>query len=265
VAKSEVRYELNRHEKRSSDFETTPVFQTLLKTSAFLCELQDGPEYKPVLADRLGVSKSTVYNWARELLRHEIIEKSATGYRLTATGRAQIALFTRWQNASQRIHLLESLLVSIPDDQRPPEQLFWNARVLSGTEKITTTLGEWLHETTLLRGLAPKTIVESVRTVNDAFDLNPNVVVEPRSFGSDEVKQDIEDNTTPTRTEPDVLDVSLREVEEPFPFTLLIRVNPDPALAIVLYNNEGYADRLLSTGAETAFQWGLRVYDHYQT
>lgn len=254
-------FELDRPDEVSTNFEAMPVIQTLLKTSGFLLELREGPEYKPVLAERLGVSKSTVYNWARELLTHDIIEKSSAGYRLTATGRVQVALFGQWQEASRRAYLLESALAAIPHDYTPPE-LFWNAEVLSTTEVISTALGDWLHHTTALRGLASKAMVEGLRVVHSVFDSDIAVefVVRPHLF-----EYIVDGGQTTTGQIRRGLDTSLLTVAESFSFALFIRDRPDPALAILLYNDAGYAKTLLLTDTETALTWGHDVYDHYRT
>lgn len=261
VAKPKLGFELDRPEEGPTDFEAMPVVQTLLKTADFLLELQDGPKYKPVLAERLEVSKSTVYNWARELLTHNIIEKSSAGYRLTTIGRAQVALFSQWQEASRRAHLLEPALVAMPQDSTPPEQLFWNADVLSNTESISIALADWLHHTTSLRGLAPKAMVEGLRVIPSVFD--PNTVVEfvvrPHLF-----EYIGEAGQTITAPVWKGMDTSLLKVEGPFSFALFIRDRPDPALAILLYSDAGYAKTLLVTDTETALTWGHEVYEHYR-
>lgn len=243
------------------DVETTSVMQTLVKTEELVEELRDGPMYKPALADAIGVSKSTVYNWTRELIDEDLVEKTAAGYRLTGTGRAQMELFEQWQTASLRAQLLETALEAIPSDYPPPERLFWNADLITSKKAHLTCFVDWLHDAESTLGLVPTVMLDEVTAYHGAIaeDSAVEFVVKPDLLAMlSDATRDVADPSEKN------VDVTLYRSGDDFGFALIIRERPDPSLALILYRDDELVDVMLTSEDDRAVKWAYSVYERYR-
>lgn len=109
-------------EKGSDEF--AEVVSSLLKAGELLAALQRGPRYKRELADALGVSKSTIYNWTSELETYNLLERTSDGYRLTYVGQRMAEQFFDWRTRAQRLFQLAPFADALPSKfGLPPDAL----------------------------------------------------------------------------------------------------------------------------------------------
>lgn len=112
-----------RSAERTAPPELGDVVRSLAKAEPLLSALRDGPMHKASLADEVGVSKSTVYNWTSELGELGLVTRTADGYRLTRVGRLHVEGFLEFGDASRRIYGLEPVLDELPAELLPPRDL----------------------------------------------------------------------------------------------------------------------------------------------
>lgn len=136
--------DLGQREDSTETDEFADVGWSLLKSADLLERLRTGPDHKRELADALGVSKSTVYNWTSELEQYNLLERTAEGYRLTYVGRRMTEQFFDWRERARRLFRLAPLADALPRQFDLPPNALEEATVAVTTDDPDVPTNEFL-------------------------------------------------------------------------------------------------------------------------
>lgn len=238
----------------------TAVVRILAKAKPLLVYLQDGPMYKSELAEEIGVSKSTVYNWTRELQDHDVVERTSRGYRLTRVGRIHVEMFLVFGDVSERIYRLAPLLRALPADDLPPEAVLRSCRIVtarSNPDAPVEVLLSLLDDADRVFGTVPvlgSRLAGAVGRALQAGDLGAEFTVPEATMDAlrDTHAFVIEAFENSDRSELHVTDRCVG-------FGALAFAGDDTSVALLAYTDRGHLDVVLLAESDEAVAWAWTV------
>lgn len=156
-----------------SAFEFKGIVQSLTKSADLIEALRTGAKYKTELADELGVSKSTVYNWLTELKEYGFVELSENGFQLTTTGRLQAELYREIHDASRQVHRATDILREIPPAHAPPTAVLTDEPLtvrMSNQYELIHEFVEIVRGATRITGLCPMLCEPLLSAIADGLE-----------------------------------------------------------------------------------------------
>jgi predicted transcriptional regulator len=234
------------------------------KHHEFLDAVEEGPIRKRRLADRLDVSKKTVYRKAKRLDDHDLVERTGEGYRLTGAGEACLSLWTEFRSTTDTVAEGADLLNAIGRKFAPPAHVFRGSTVVrSGRYSVTSPrqcAAELLGSTedaTLCLPVLERTVVQQLaERLGDGLDLR--LVC---SQGLVEGLRDCEDDLFERFLESD--GISLWRTPVDVEHGLLVRESRDPPVALFLFGPRGHLDGLIELYGRESLEWGEEVVSEY--
>lgn len=240
---------------------TDELLRALAKSRTLVRSLQDGPKYKRTLAEDLGVSKSTVYNWARELNEHGVVARTHEGYELTALGTQVAAVFQMTVETTEHLYEARPLLEAVPAALVPPPCVMATASVVTTDTSPTAPLDAfmtWVEGATHVVGLPGLTYPRSFEAVADDLrsgELTCDVVIEE------------DDVAALTTNYPDVCEQVLagpstvHHVDETPPVGLYLLPDSTPNVGVTTYTDRGHIASFVRLSGDDAATWTRGVYE----
>lgn len=227
--------------------------RTLTKTRGLVERLRDGPAHRPGIATDLGVSKSTAYNWTRELENHGLVEKTSEGYRLTAVGRLQTQLFGGWQQASAAGAVFVDVLTD--GDAEPPLALFADGELSSVSSVTSPAVVNWLGGASTVGFLGTPTLLWELPCVDEVVADDATLEFVHRDDFDDERPDFVEDVETSSTS-----NIRCLRASENVPFGLICRMTPTPGVAVVRETADDIA--LLTADDSASVDWAANCYQN---
>jgi predicted transcriptional regulator len=254
-------------ESESTDPSAFPdLVQSMAKTDVLVDELRSGPAHKASLAETIGVSKSTVYNWGRELMEHGVVEKTADGYRLTYLGQCHADLYAEWEHIARRMTVADPIVRELPDECRPPVNVFESGDVVTvdaDPDAPMNHLLDCIERADSTRGLFPvvgSRLLGELAAVHEDGETNCTLVVPPTSFDSRAASpagRCRESNEA-------VPNVEFLEAGTSFTFGLGLFTDEETEVGLCTYSSYGHLTGFLRTTADEALDWARTVYREYE-
>lgn len=240
---------------------TDELLGALAKSRPLVRSLRDGPKYKRTLADELGVSKSTVYNWARELNDHGVVARTADGYELTPLGTQVATVLQTTVETTEHLYEARPLLDAIPESRVPPPSAMRSATVVTTDAHPTAPLDafmSWIADATHVTGLPGLTYSRSVDAVADDLRsgaLTCDVVVEPADVDAlaDRYPRVCEQVLAGPST--------VHHAEDTLPIGLYVLEETTPRVGVTTYTDRGHIASFVRLAGDDAVAWATDVYD----
>lgn len=113
------------------DVRPSTFFDLLCRRASVLRELNTHPARKRELVTMLDISRSTVDRAVRELVAHDLVERTEYGYRSTLAGQLTLEAFEQFYEQAQGIETARDVLSVLPRDAPIPPTLFSGASVVT--------------------------------------------------------------------------------------------------------------------------------------
>lgn len=241
------------------------IVVSLSKTGDLLATLREGPAGKAELADELGVSKSTVYNWIVELEDLGICERTADGYAITRIGRAHLRLYHDFADLSRRVYRDNELLDELPSDCVPPTPVLMDMSA-STTGQDPYALVEQFTDGTrdadrirCLLPVASSPILSAFSARLDAGDVDLEIVVESS------VREYIQRNHPEfCRTFAAAERATLVETPATVEVGLCLSEGPSLCVALATCNDHGYITGVLTANSTGTHDWASGLYERHR-
>ncbi|WP_276298887.1 hypothetical protein [Halorussus lipolyticus] len=239
------------------------LVETIAKTEDLIGMLHDGPKYKPYLANELGVSKSTVYNWATDLIEYDIVRRTNEGYELTSLGEQLFEFYGYVHRVTTQFYSMKPLLEALPDDHYPPFSALVDAEIVDGSAHPYApfeTLVDWIKDANHVIGTPAIISTEKLEALAPKFrsnEMTADVVLE---------QTDVE---LMERHVPDTLDAILEnatvyETDRTIPIRLYVARDLSPSVGIVTLSNNRQVSMFVQLRGDQAVEWGLELYEQYR-
>jgi predicted transcriptional regulator len=238
---------------------------SLVKCTDLLVVLGPDPTSKRDLADALGVSKSTVYNWFSELEAHDLAERADGGYRFTPVGELYADLYFHTVERGKQLRRAAGLLAELPSEALPPITVFDEAEIVTFEHDPDRPLAELLalsERATSLSGFFPFVPSRQLEFVADRL--------EGESFAAEFLldSHTLDYLETERTTYAEALARSpaatLYRTERSLPFGLALVDDPVETVAVVAYTPRGAICGLIVSGCRGAVEWGTGLYEEYR-
>ncbi|MFC6951629.1 winged helix-turn-helix domain-containing protein [Halorubellus litoreus] len=240
---------------------TDELLRALAKSRTLVRSLRDGPKYKRTLAEDLDVSKSTVYNWARELNEHGVVARTHEGYELTALGAQVAAVFQMTVETTEHLYEARPLLEAVPESMAPPPCVMATASVVTTDTSPTAPLDAfmtWVEDATHVTGLPGLTYPRSFEAVADDLrsgDMTCDVVIENDDVDALTAKY-------PAVCEQVLAGPStVHYVDETPPVGLYLLPDSTPNVGVTTYTDRGHIASFVRLSGEDAATWARGVYE----
>lgn len=243
---------------------TDDLIRTMAKAEGFVRMLRDGPKFKPELASELGVSKSTVYNWATELIDYDVVRRTDDGYELTPLGEQLVQLYCYTSGVTAQLYDTKSLLRTFPSDHHPPFCALTDAEVVDAESNPYApheAFVEWMSGADHVTGfpsLFSTEKLEALAAKISSGELTANVVVEQS------------DAELLCRRSPEILADILEEGEvyvtnRDIPIRLFVAEDRSPSVGVAVQTASGHLSVFARLSGEEAVEWGHELYERYRS
>lgn len=249
--------------QRSLPPNPTNVVATLVKSATLLGALRSGPRYKSELADELGVSKSTVYNWACELGNYGLLERTTEGYCLTTLGRMHARLFEDVCERSTRLFEAEPLLSDLDAECLPPVEAIVSAEFICSEQNPDYPMNEFLgqiREAARIECLLPVAhtrFLDTLSALADSGAFTGELVCE--SSVLEYICTQFADRSQALF---DADGTAIYQTDQRLPFGLTIL--DGECVTVAVYTDRGHLAGFILIEAEDGLQWAHSVYDEYR-
>jgi predicted transcriptional regulator len=226
-----------------------------------LARLARAPADKPTLVDDLPVARSTVDRGVRDLEEVGCVERAGGELRASAAGRAALAAFERYADATDGVAAASPVLASLPADVCLPRALLVDAEVRVADdhvpEQVSAPVVRAVREADVVRATAPvvygRYLDHTITAVENGADVE-TVVARPvvesaRAFDP----ESIDELNASERYAAFVTDRDL-----PYAVTYVER-DGDETVAVTVYENGAPRGVLVNDTAE-AVAWGRERY-----
>ncbi|MFC4447619.1 helix-turn-helix transcriptional regulator [Halorussus aquaticus] len=242
---------------------TDDLIRTMAKAEELVEMLRDGPKYKPTLAREMGVSKSTVYNWATELIEYDVVRRTDEGYELTPLGEQLARLLCYTSRVSARLYDAKPLLRSLPSEHHPPSRALVDADIVDMTDNPYApleTLFDWVRAADRVRGFPTIVSAEKLDVLArklDSGEMTINVVVETADV---ELLKRCAPNAFSDIVEGGEVYVTDREI----PVRLFVAEELSPPVGVAVLTDDGHLAVFARLPGDEAVEWGLDLYEQYR-
>lgn len=222
-----------------------------------LQELLEGPKQKAELADELGVSKHTVYRWADELTRSNLVGRTSEGYRLTVVGRHVLERYLGMLESMEGIYETRRTVNEVPAEVLPPRDALEEARTVlpdGHPEQLRSQFCEWVLDGHAVRGMFPHVSYRFVERLCEELQtggITIDVALAPDTLG---YLQDCCPEACSSVRESDS-SVVVETADLPS-FGLVVVDEPRREAGLVVYTGDGYVSGFLRAPTESAYRWG---------
>lgn len=249
----------------SGENELHDTIRTIVKRTAVLETIADGPTSKRDLRDELGVSRSTVYKAVRELESHELAEQTDGGVRLTLLGRLLVEEYQSFVGTAEAVSHQHQVLSVLPPDAPVTTDLLVGAEVVLAERHAPSKPLDYVEDLTrsadALVGLAPSMF----RRYNELFydqltsgALTAEIVIYRPVV--EHLREDFGDRFA----ESLAIDCyTVWETTESLPFGLVVTEGDHEEVAVVAYD-EGRPVGVVANDTEAALDWGRDVFECYR-
>lgn len=242
----------------------TRVAQTFAKTDPLVRLLrEDGPAYKRTLADRLAVSKSTVYNWTSELRDLGVVERTADGYCLTPVGQLHATLYREFGDASERLLAVQSALSDLPPEHVPDTDVFRSGKLVTAETDPDAPMTELLRlitESPRLTALLPAIGSRCLDALQVRLRRDDPVRL---VFLSEAARWLRAEHPTVLQSVDRVPDSECLQARRQFSFGLILLHGAETEVAVAAYSDHGHLVDLVRLDSAAAARWACDVVDHY--
>lgn len=242
---------------------TSNLIQTVAKVEELVVMLSEEPKQKPEIANELDVSKSTVYNWATDLIDHDVVERTDEGYVLTPLGEHFFELYCYMSRVSARLYDTKPLLQSLPRDHHPPFSVLDDAEIVDTDDspyKPFEAFFDWVKGTEHIMGFPAVPPTEKLESIT-------------RKLQSDEITADIVLETSEIelmqRRVPDSLRAirrtgELYETDREIPVRLYVAEDLSPSVGMTTLTDDGHVSMFAQLAGDEAVEWALELYEEYR-
>lgn len=227
----------------------------------FLRALRDAPQYKDELADRLDVSKKTVYRRMGTLTDAGLVEKGPDGYKLTNFGVLQLQLYS--DLGDQLVTLSESsrILELISSNALPPYCVFSTAEIHQAEAHDPCRPTEYVEH--VLRDAAAVQIALPV--------FSPNHVKLHDRIDDTEIELVIHGDVARQLTEgrPEEFfrltsESTVYQTDTQIPYGICLPDEPLERIVILVYGETNRTCAAVTTTTPEAIEWGREFYNSYR-
>lgn len=250
-----------------SGFDADAVSDVVSQRADVLACLVDGPKHNRDLQDELGVSRSTAYKALRELEEHSLVERTDDGFGLTLTGRLAFDQHARYTDAIEVLCVPGSLLTVLPSDAIDSLAVLRGADVVFAERHApnlpVNTLEDVVREATALRGMSPVLLPLYVDLFHECIvdgDLDANLLLE-----TPVVEHLFDQYRTAAVEVVETGDARLWNTDETLPFGLVVVDEPDPMVALIVYDDNGGLRGVITNSTASAVAWGRSVWERYRS
>lgn len=236
----------------------------VLKSHRLLSEIRDGTDTPGALSSALGVARSTVYNWSKDLEEEGLLRRRNGTLSLTTSGRYHLEMHREVLASSSVAGRACEVLASIPDRHLPPWQFLGDLTVNRDTGNVAKhreTYARIIGDVSRLRVVMPRlftpTLEQSVEEVRDGE-------IEATYVFSRQVLEQVTDQYrefSERLVEDD--DKSLHVFEYQPSFIVGVFEGSDDLIALSGFNDAGYPTGFLCARSDRLVQWGHDVVDEY--
>lgn len=260
---SDSYYEENPSPAKSQP-ETSDLIQTVAKVEELVVMLCEEPKHKPELARELDVSKSTVYNWATDLIDYDVVERTDEGYVLTPLGRQLFELYCDMNRVFARLYDAKPLLQALPRDHHPPFSVLDDAEIVDTSHNPYgpfEAFSEWVKDANHVIGFPAIPSTEKLETL--ARDLRANEV-------SMDVVLETSDVELMKSRVPDVVGAIQRngrlyETDREIPIRLYVAEDLAPQVGVTTLTSDGHVSMFAQLSGDEAVEWALELYEEYRS
>jgi len=239
------------------------LIQTVAKVEELVVMLYEEPKHKPELARELDVSKSTVYNWATDLIEYDVVERTDEGYVLTPLGRQFFELYRYMTRVSVRLYDTKPLLQTLPRDHHPPFSVLEDAEIVDTNDDPYApfeTFSEWVRGTDHLIGFPAVPSTEKLNAL--ARNLRANEI-------TTDVVLETSDVELMKRRVPDVVGAIRRngrlyETDREIPVRLYVAEDLSPSVGLTTLTDDGHVSMFAQLSGDEAVEWALELYEEYR-
>lgn len=268
--------DLAQFDDRTERAEFADLAWSLLKAADLLAALLETPRHKRDLADSLGVSKSTVYNWTSELEAYNLLERTGDGYRLTYVGRRMAERFFEWRERATGLFRLTPFADALPRAFDPPPAALESATVVVAESDPDAPADALVDEFGSADGVSALVPVVSGRVVDAAAaraddDGDLELVVPAGSRDRMVAALAPVDGTVPEEAGSGQADdgsvrpgVAVRASEDLPSFGLARFEGATDAVGLTVYSPRGHVVGFVRMTATTALTWAEDVYETYR-
>jgi len=237
--------------------------RTIAKTEGLIRMVRDGPKYKPDLASELGVSKSTVYNWATELIEYDIAQRTDEGYELTSLGEQLFEFYCYVNRVTTQLYDMKPLFEALPDDHHPPFSTLVNADVVDESDHPYAPFErvvDWVKDAEHVVGTPAVISTEKLEALGERFrsnEMTADVVLERTDVALME------------RHVPDTLDIlienaTMYETDREIPVRLYVAEDLSPSVGVATLSESRQISMFVQLWGDEAVEWGLELYEEYR-
>ncbi|MFC7079597.1 transcriptional regulator FilR1 domain-containing protein [Halorussus caseinilyticus] len=235
----------------------------MAKTEELIRMLRDEAKYKPHLASELGVSKSTVYNWATELIEYDIVRRTDEGYELTALGEQLFEFYHCVTRVTTQLYDMQTFLEALPNHHHPPLSTLADADIVDESDHPYAPFErvvDWVKDAEHVVGTPAIMSTEKLEALAPKFrsnEMSADVVLE---------RKDVE---LMRRHVPDTLDAILGnatvyETEREIPVRLYITESLSPSVGIATLTDNRQISMFVQLRGDEAVEWGFELYEEFR-
>lgn len=228
-----------------------------------LARLVDSPADKPALVEALPVARSTVDRGVRDLEEVGCIERSDGRFRASAAGRAALAAFDHYADATDGVAAATAVLASLPPEVDVPSELLVEAEVRvaddHAPERASEPLTAAVRTADRVRSTVPvvygRYLEQAVAAVDGGADFE---VVTARAVDSS--AREIDPEHAARLLASDRYDAYVTDASVPFALTLVER-GGETTVGVTVYDR-GAPRGVILNDTPAAVAWAR---DHYRS
>lgn len=242
------------------DRDSIEFLQAVTKHHDFLEAISKEPASKRTLADRLNVSKKTVYRKRKQLDDHGLIERTSEGFTLTVAGQVCIDCWMEFQSSISTVAKGPNLLNSVGEESVPPAPAFQGSTMIRNEPYSTVSpcqrtldMLQSTEEATICLPVLEQQVIKLVRKrLTDGIEFQiictPEVIEGLQNSNLSVFDQFVESE-----------EITLIRTSAEIDYGLVVKETSIPLVQLLLFGTRGNIDGVIELDGRDSFEWARGI------